>query len=117
MVHLPEEAFLYHDPKLNAFANTSDQRVEVLLSNWPIKSAESMGSNVDKKLLIEDHRRPSMLPGIVNRAKIILEADRRFFEGVNGARRHAHGRIIQHGSVSALKTSFTVLLPAQRGPL
>jgi hypothetical protein len=101
MVHLPGEGFLYNDPKVNAFANTSDQKVEILLSNYLIKCAEDMGRNVDSKMLVKDHRRPSVLTGIVKRAKTVLEADLRFFEGINGARRHAHGIIIQPSTISA----------------
>ena len=101
MVHLPGEGFLYHDPKVNAFAITSDQKVEILLSNYLIKCAETMGRNVDSKMLVKDHRRPSVLAGIVNRAKTVLEADLHFFGGINGARRHAHGIIIQPTAISA----------------
>ena len=101
LVHLTGEGFLYNDPKVNAFANTSDQKVEILLSNYLIKCAESMGRNVDSKMLVKDYRRPSVLAGIVNRAKTVLEADPRFFQGVNGARRHAHGTIIQPATISA----------------
>ena len=101
MVHLPGEGFLYHDPKVNAFSITSDQKVEILLSNYLIKCAEDMGRNVDSKMLVKDHRRPSVLAGIVNRAKTVLEADLHFFEGINGARRHAHGIIIQPAAISA----------------
>ena len=101
IIHLPGEGFLYLDLKVNAFANTSDQKVEILLSNYLIKCAENMGHNVESKLLVKDHRRPSLLAGIVSRAKTVLEADPRFFQGVNGARRHAHGTIIQPATISA----------------
>jgi len=101
MVHLPGEGFLYHDPKVNAFSITSDQKVEILLSNYLIKCAEDMGRNVDSKLLIKEHRSPSVLASIVSRARTVLEADPRFFQGINGARRHAHGTIFQPATISS----------------
>ena len=111
IVHLPGEGFLYHDPKVNAFANTSDEKVEFLLSNYLIKCAEDMGRNVDSKLLVKDHRRPAVLAGIVSRAKTVLEADPRFFEGKSGARRYANGRVALPANASAsedfIHTAFT----------
>lgn len=101
MVYLPGEGFLYNDPKVNAFANTSAQKVGIVLSNYLIRCAEDMGRNVDSKLLVKDYRCPSLLAGIVNRAKTVLEADPLFFQGINGARRLAHGRILQPATVSA----------------
>lgn len=93
-VYLPGEGFLYHDPKVNAFAHTSDQKVEIMLSNYLIQCAESMRSDVDSKPLVKDHRRPQVLTGIVNRAKIMLEADPRFFEGPTAPNRYLNGRRI-----------------------
>ena len=69
--------------------------MEILLSNYLVKCAESMGRNVDSKPLVKDHRRPQVLAGIVNRARTVLEADPRFFEGADAPRRHLHGRILQ----------------------
>ena len=83
MVFLPGEGFLFRDPKVNAFVKTSDQKVEILLSNYLLKCAENMGRNVDQKPLFKEHRRPSTLSSVVDRAKVILEADTRFFEGKN----------------------------------
>ena len=111
MVYLPGEGFLYQDPKMNAFASTSDQKVEILLSNYLIKCAEDMGRNVDSKLLVNEHRRPSVLAGIVKRARTVLEADPRFFQGINGARRVANGKTIQPAILSSpedfIHTAFT----------
>lgn len=111
MVYLPGEGFLYHDPKVDAFANTSDQKVQILLSNYLVKCAGNMGANVDSSLLVKDHRRQSVLAAIVNRAKTVLEAHPRFFEGVNAARRYANGRVFQPATVSApedfIHTTFT----------
>ena len=101
VVYLPGEGFLYHDPKVDAFANTSDQKVQILLSNYLVKCAGDMGANVESSLLVKDHRRPSVLAAIVNRAKTVLEAHPRFFEGSNAARRYANGRVLQPATVSA----------------
>jgi hypothetical protein len=54
-----------------------------------------MGANVASKVLFLDHRRPSVLAGIVQRAKTVLEADPRFFEGANAPKRVSNGRILE----------------------
>lgn len=115
MVYLPGEGFLYHDPKVHAFVNTSDRKVEILLSNYMMKCAESMGRDIDSKLLVKDHRSPSVLAGIVNRAKTVLEADPRFFEGSNGARRYANGRMICASDVSASENFIHVSFTREEG--
>lgn len=101
MVYLPCEGFWFKDPRLDAFCSTSDKKVEILLSNYLVKCAESMGRNVDSKLLIKDHRRPNVLSRIVDRAKTALEADQRFFEGVNAPKRHSNGKILRPSKESS----------------
>jgi len=44
---------------------------------------------MDASVLVKDHNRPFVLAGIVNRAKTVLEAHPRFFEGANAALRYA----------------------------
>jgi hypothetical protein len=95
MVYLPADGFWFKDPRLDAFCPTTDKKVEILLSNYLLKCAENMGANVASKVLFLDHRRPSVLAGIVQRAKTVLEADPRFFEGANAPRRVSNGRILE----------------------
>ncbi len=71
------------------------------MSNYLVKCAEGMGGNVDSKILIKEHRRPQVLAGIVHRAKTVLEADPRFFEGASAPRRHSYGRLLQPMSSSS----------------
>jgi hypothetical protein len=75
IVYLPSEGFWFKDTKLDAFCPTTDKKAEVLLSNYLVKCAENMGANVASKVLFLEHRRPSVLAGIVQRAKTVLEAD------------------------------------------
>jgi hypothetical protein len=95
IVYLPAEGFWFKDTKLDAFCPTTDKKVEVLLSNYLVKCAENMGANVASKVLFLEHRRPSVLAGIVQRAKTVLEADPRFFEGANAPKRVSNGRILE----------------------
>lgn len=95
IVYLPAEGFWFKDTKLDAFCPTTDKKVEILLSNYLLKCAENMGANVASKVLFLDHRRPSVLAGIVQRAKAVLEADPRFFEGANAPKRVSNGRILE----------------------
>ena len=101
VVHCPGDGFWFYDPRVDAFCPTTDKKVELLLSNYLVKCAEALGRGVDASVLVKDHRRPSVLAGIVNRAKTVLEAHPRFFEGVNAARRYANGRVLQPATVSA----------------
>jgi len=101
VIFLPGDGFWFKDPRLDAFCPTSDKKVEILLSNYLVKCAENMGGNVESKLLVQDHRRGQVLAGIVNRARTVLEADPRFFEGVNAPCRHSHGRILQPALASS----------------
>ena len=101
MVYLPGDGFWFKDPRLDAFCPTTDKKVEILLSNYLVKCAEGMGGNVDSKILIKEHRRPQVLAGIVHRAKTVLEAAPRFFEGASAPRRHSHGRLLQPMSSSS----------------
>ena len=54
-----------------------------------------MWGNVDSKMLGRDHRRPSVLAAIVNRAKTLLEADPHFFDDAATPRRHLNGSTLQ----------------------
>ena len=95
VVYLPGDGFWFKDPRVDAFCPTTDKKVEVLLSNYLVKCAENMRGNVDASLLIKDHRRADVLSAIVKRARTVLEADPRFFEGVDAPRRFLSGRTVQ----------------------
>lgn len=101
MVYLPADGFWFKDPKVDAFCPTSDKKVEVLLSNYIVRCAEVMGGNVDTMFLIKEHRRPSVLASIVNRAKTVLEANPSFFEGDNAPRRSSNGRVFLPSNASS----------------
>ncbi|MCX8513342.1 MAG: hypothetical protein ORN83_16475 [Chthoniobacteraceae bacterium] len=101
MVHCPGDGFWFYDPRVDAFCATSDSKVELLLSNYLVKCGEALGRGVDASVLVKDHRRPSVLAGIVNRSKTVLEAHPRFFEGSNAARKYANGRVLQPTLASA----------------
>jgi hypothetical protein len=95
VVCLPGDGFWFKDPRVDAFCPTTDKKVEVLLSNYLVKCAENMRGNVDASLLIKDHRQAEVLSAIVKRARTVLEADPRFFEGLDAPRRFLHGRTVQ----------------------
>ena len=94
MVHLPSEGFWFLDPKVGLFCPTTDQKVELLVSNYMVKCAEAMGGNVDSGPLLTVHRRSSVLSSIVKRARSVLEAEPRFFEGAGAPQRFLQGRIL-----------------------
>ena len=101
MVYCPGDGFCFYDPRVDAFCPTTDSKVELLLSNYLLKCGEALEPFAETRLLFTEHRRPSVLNRIVNKAKTVLEADSRFFEGVNAARKYANGRVLQPATVSA----------------
>ena len=100
MVHLPGEGFLFYDPKVDAFCSVSDEKVEILLSNYLLKCAEQMGSDVDTKPLFQDHRRPMALAAVVKKARSLLAASREFFQGANAPALKLNDRILRVSSVT-----------------
>jgi len=101
MVHCPGDGFWFYDPRVDAFCATSDSKVELLLSNYLVKCGEALEPFANTRLLLTEHRRPAVLSRIVNKAKTVLEADQRFFEGATAARRYANGRVLQPTLASA----------------
>ncbi len=101
MVYCPSDGFWFYDPRVDAFCPTSDSKVELLLSNYLVKCGEASESFADTRLLFTEHRRPTVLNRILNKAKTVLDTDQRFFEGVNAARKHANGRVLKPATVSA----------------
>jgi len=92
MVHCPGDGFWFYDPRVDAFCPTSDSKVELLLSNYLVKCGEALEPFANTRLLLTEHRRPAVLSRIVNKAKTVLEADHRFFEGANGQTRYIEGK-------------------------
>jgi hypothetical protein len=92
MVHCPGDCFWFYDPRVDAFCPTSDSKVELLLSNYLVKCGEALEPFAETRLLLTEHRRPAVLSRIVNKAKTVLEADHRFFEGANGQTRYIEGK-------------------------
>jgi len=92
MVHCPGDGFWFYDPRVDAFCPTSDSKVELLLSNYLVRCGEALEPFTETRLLLTEHRRPAVLSRIVNKAKTVLEADHRFFEGANGQTRYIEGK-------------------------
>ena len=92
MVYCPGDGFWFYDPRVDAFCPTSDSKVELLLSNYLVKCGEALDPFADTRLLFTEHRRPSVLNRIVNKAKTVIETDQRFFEGANGQTRYIEGK-------------------------
>ncbi len=88
-------SILDKERRVDAFCPTTDKKVEVLLSNYLVKCAENMRGNVDASVLIKDHRRAQVRSAFVKRVRTVLEADPRFFKGVDAPRRFLHGRTVQ----------------------
>jgi hypothetical protein len=94
MVYCPGDGFWFYDPRVDAFCQTTESKVELLLSNYLVKCAEALGCGVDTRVLIAEHRRPALLNRVLNKAKTVLETDDRFFEGIKGHRKFLAGKLV-----------------------
>lgn len=94
----PEDQFYFFDYRaagVGAFCPVSEQKLQLLLSNYLMRCAEECDRSVDVQPLFSTFRKPDALKAITDKAKILLEADRGFFSGKNGKRRIVDGKIIE----------------------
>jgi len=95
VVYCPDEGvFYYKDPVLDAFAPTTAAKIQLLASNYMVKCAESFGNKVTILPLLDNFRRVDVLKGIINKAKVILQAENSFFSGPQGMTRCIDGHRI-----------------------
>ncbi len=91
----PEEAWYFYDYRVDAFCQTTEEKLKLLLSNYLIRCSQECGSLVDITNLVVKFRQDDVLQRIVDKAKAALEADRLFFRGTDGQRRFIDGKFIE----------------------
>jgi len=89
-----EAQFYFLDPFVDAYCPTSSEKVCLLLSNYLIRVAQSCSRLVNVRPLVETFRSSARLSAVIDRAKVLLEADSSFFTGKYGNRRFVDGRYI-----------------------
>jgi len=89
-----EECWYFYDYRVDAFCTTTDQKLQLLLSNYLIRCSQACGALVDVSNLVVAFRKPEALAKIIDKAKAVLQADRCFFEGKYGHRRFIDGKYI-----------------------
>ena len=92
VVHCPRTGFWFYEPRVRAFCPVNEGKMLILLSNYLVRCAGQMPPAVNVVPLMDLFRKGSLLQGIVDRAKVLLEADPCFFEGMTGRPRWVAGR-------------------------
>lgn len=93
--YIPEQQFYFYDCRFGYFVPTTEEKLLVVLSQHLIKCAEAMPQNtVDVGPLFLPLRGEAYLKRIVRRAKVLLAADRTFFESKEGHKRRCGDRIL-----------------------
>lgn len=83
----PEQTFYFLDCRFGYYAPTTEEKLQVLLSQYFVRCAESMSWDVDLMNLFVLFRKPETLKAIVKRARAILLASESFFTGSSGRKR------------------------------
>ena len=87
-----DETFYFWDPEFEAFCPTTEGKLRLLASNFLLKCANACDRHVDIAPLLGPYRDQRALKIIVDKARVILRADKSFFEGEAGKPRYIDGR-------------------------
>ena len=91
----PEGCFFFFDPMVGAYVPTTEEKLQILLSNILVKCSSACGRLVDIRPIVEAFRSQNTLNSVIQRAKAMLQADSSFFMGKDGNRRYVDGRYIE----------------------
>ena len=90
----PEDRFYFLDPTVSAFRPTTAEKLQLVVKHYLCKCAHVCSHSVNVKPLMDDVCRNQVLRDVTDKAKIILEADRSFFEGADGKVRYIDGKLL-----------------------
>ena len=111
----PEDRFYYLDPAVKAFRPASVEKLQVVVSHYLLKCAEACSGRVNIRPLVEDFCKDRVIRGIVDKAKAILQADRSFFEGVDGKVRYIDGKRLNPADGPAHRQFASEVIARQLG--
>jgi hypothetical protein len=99
MIYFPPEAtFYFFDERVaegGAFCATSQDKVQLLLSNQLMRCAEACPPLVDIENFVVKFRKPESLRSVVDKAKVILATTDSFFSGEKGERRIVRSKVVE----------------------
>ncbi len=78
--YVPEEMFLFFDPRTQQFRETTKEKLKLLLSQLLLQCAQEMPQNIDILNLFVDFRADHVLDKIIKKAKTALAANESFFK-------------------------------------
>lgn len=93
--HPQEDRFYFYDPVVDAFSPTTEEKLQLLISNLLVRCSQACTRFTDVTPLVDTFRTPKLLDEVVQRAKAMLQADSGFFKGESGHRRFIDGRYIE----------------------
>ena len=92
--YVPEQQFYFYDWRLGCYVPTTEEKLQLLLSQYLIHCCQAMPQLTDIGNLFLVYRNEGRFKNIIKKAKALLAADRSFFEPPNGHKRRCGGRIL-----------------------
>lgn len=92
--YIPEQQFYFYDCRFDCFVPTTEEKLQILLSQYLIRCCQDMPHFTDIGNLFITFRSEARLKRIVQKAKALLAADRTFFESPTGHKRRCGERIL-----------------------
>jgi hypothetical protein len=116
--YVPEESWFFFDPRSNCFNPTTEQKLQILLSQYFIRCAKEMPRSVDIGPLFNDFRSDDALKRIVKRARSLRAADASFFSSESPHKRlhgaEVHTKITKQFVREAIRPTPGEVLPIDR---
>lgn len=92
--YIPEQQFYFFDCRFGYFVPTSEEKLQILLSQYLIRCCQDMPHFTDIGNLFITFRSEGRLKRIVQKAKALVAADKSFFESPTGHKRRCGERIL-----------------------
>lgn len=96
-----ENTFYYYDFRKGAFCQTTEEKLNLLTSNWLIRCSQ-MCHDLSARGVLK-LRNPQSFRAVISTAKAMLMADDLFFRGNNGHRRFIQGKYLEPDAIPAYK--------------
>ena len=116
--YVAEDSWFFFDPRINCFSPTTEQKLQILLSQYFIRCAQEMPRSVDIGPLFNEFRSDATLKRIVKRARALLSADESFFSPESPHKRlhgaEVHTRITKQFVRDAIRPTPGQVLPIEQ---
>jgi hypothetical protein len=116
--YVPEDSWYFFDPRTDCFNPTTEQKLQILLSQYFLRCTQDMPRAVDIGPLFNEFRSDATLKRIVKHARSLLAADASFFSTESPHKRlqgaEVHTRITKQFVRDAIKPTPGQVLPIEQ---